>query len=136
MTPASPQRRLHQLAEKGQLGQLQAPNLESARQLQSDAELRARGAEALTALGHSAGALLVAYESARKIALALLLAHGWRPQGREGEHRTTFEAAQLLVHGETRRALEDAQFLRGERNDNTYRQERPTMPPPWRLPRS
>ena len=67
---------------------------------------------------------MLAYELSRKAALGLLLAAGWRPTGGEGEHRVTFEAAGYLLSGRPARTLSDAGYLRQQRNDNMYRQER------------
>jgi hypothetical protein len=82
MNPRSPSGRLHDLAQRRQLAQLQAPNLDAARELHDDACAHAR------------------------------------------EHRITFEAAGYLLSGRPARTLSDAGYLRQQRNDNMYRQER------------
>lgn len=124
MNPKSPIGRLHDLARRSQLAQLEAPNLGAARELHDDAVAHARGVEALVGVRDYSGAVLLAYELSRKAALGLLLAQGWRPTGGEGEHRITFEAAGYLLSGDAARALADAGYLRQQRNDNMYRQER------------
>jgi hypothetical protein len=124
MTPQSAQGRLHQLADRHQLAHLAEPNLGAARELHDDAAAHGRGVPALIEVGDHSGAVLLAYELSRKVALGMLLANGWRPAGGEGEHRITFEAAGILLIGQARKALSDASYLRQQRNDNMYRQER------------
>lgn len=110
------------MVEAGKLGRLEEPNVESAAQLTEDAEAHGRGVAALVEVKDWAGTLLIAYELGRKAALAVLLAHGYRPSGQEGEHAITFEAADHLLSGQARQALRDARYLRRERNENMYRQ--------------
>ena len=124
MTPKSPQGRLHEMAGRNQLARLEAPNPGAARELHDDAAAHARGVDALLGVEDYSGVVLLAYEMARKAALGLLLASGWRPTGGEGEHRITFEAAGYLLTARAARTLDDAGYLRRQRNDNMYRQER------------
>jgi hypothetical protein len=124
VTPPSAQGRLHDLATGNQLARLEAPNLAAARELHDDAAAHAKAVEVLLTVPDYSATVLLAYETARKSALGLLLAAGWRPTGGEGEHRITFEAAGHLLTARAARALDDAAFLRRRRNDNMYRQER------------
>ncbi len=124
MTPVSPTGRLHQLAKAGRLTRLQAPNLDAAAELYLDAQAHARAVPTLLAVKDYSATVLLAYEMARKLALALLLAAGWRPAGGEGEHRITFDAAVLLLSGPAAKTLADAAYLRRQRNDNMYRHQR------------
>jgi hypothetical protein len=124
VTPKSAQGRLHDLATRNQLARLEAPNQEAARQLHDDAMAHARGVQAVLAVQDYSGTVLLAYEMSRKAALGLLLASGWRPSGGEGEHRITFEAAGYLLSAGPARTLNDAGYLRRQRNDNMCRQER------------
>jgi hypothetical protein len=75
------------------------------------------GVQALLAVPDHSGTVLLAYETARKAALGLLLASGWRPTGGEREHRITFEAAGHLLTATAARTLDDAAYLRRQRND-------------------
>jgi hypothetical protein len=124
MNPKSPQGRLHDMAARNQLARLEAPNLAAARELHDDAVAHARGVSALLDVEDFSGTVLLAYEMSRKAALGLLLASGWRPTGGEGEHRITFEAGGHLLGAHAARTLSDAGYLRRQRNDNMYRQER------------
>ena len=112
------------MVERGQLVRLQGANRESARILYDDFVSHHRGVAAVLDVNDYAGALLLAYEASCKVAHALLLAHGFRVPNVDGAHRYTFEAAQWLVSGKARQALDDAKYLRTERNDNMYRETR------------
>jgi len=46
------------------------------------------------------------------------------PPAGEGEHRITFEAAGYLLNAAAARTLMDRGYLRRQRNDKMYRQER------------
>lgn len=124
MTPVSPTRRLHQMVEAGHLARLASPNIESAGVLFEDFGNHRRGVAAVLEVGDYAGTLLLAYEAARKVAQALLLAHGYRVPNVEGAHKYTFEAVGWLVSGAGRDAVRNAQYLRMERNENMYREAR------------
>lgn len=124
MTPTSAVGRLHQMVERGQLVRLQGPNRESAQVLFDDFTAHHRGVGAVLGVGDYAGTLLLAYEASRKVAQALLLVNGFRVPNVEGAHRHTFDAAQWLVTGKARQAVDDAKYLRLERNDNMYRESR------------
>jgi hypothetical protein len=100
------------MARDGLLARLQAPNLDAAAELCADAIAHARAVPVLVEVGDYSGAVLLTYEMARKLALGLLLADGWRTAGGEGEHRITFEAAVLLLAGRASVTLKDAGYLR------------------------
>jgi hypothetical protein len=80
--------------------------------------------EVLLTVPDYSATVLLAYETARKAALGLLLAAGvGRPAARANNGSPSRPPGHLLT-ARAARALDDAAYLRRRRNDNMYRQER------------